>query len=621
VTSEAGSAVARPSRWRREWLLPLVLSVAASSWLLAVEGRQGIGRDESQYFRAGERYWGWIESVWNNLRDGHVGRSFSRAAVDGAWDDNHEHPPLMKIMFGVSWRLFHTCDCMSAKRGLHPIPITGRHVTLPIFRRESSAFRLPAILLAGLGVALVYWLARRVLRPIPSAIAAVLSVAEPHYFFHAQISCFDVPITVMAVLVALAYWKSLRSPRWGVLCGLFWGLALATKHNAWLFPIFLLAHYLWMRRGDFRRLRPPRIPLAFVSMATLGPIVLLVLWPWLWHSPVNRARGWVLRHTEHEHYNFEYLGRNWNLPPTDPGLKLLRATFPFVSTIFTLPVTTMVLAVAGTVVFARRRRRREEAGGVLVEEAATTAKVSWTRPGADVDRAPGAFLAIHIAGPLLMVALPSTPIFGGVKHFLPAMPFLCVVAGAGAAWLIELVSGLFLSVRLRRVLPVAMAGLLCAPAVAETQRSHPDGLGHYNLLAGGFAGGASIGMNRQFWGYSVLPMLPWMVAHRPPSNRIYWHDVMHDALVMYSRDGRLPLGIGDVGVGEQVVEQSDLGIVILEKHFTVYEGLAWEAYGTTRPSKVYTHEGVPFVVAYERRKTPLPPPLPPPLPASETIEP
>ena len=43
---------------------------------------------------------------------------------------------------------------------------------------------------------------------------------------------------------------------------------------------------------------------------------------------------------------------------------------------------------------------------------------------------------------------------------------------------------------------------------------------------------------------------------------------------MYTRDGRLPLGIGDVGVGEQVVEQSDLGIVILEKHFTVYEGLA-----------------------------------------------
>ncbi|HEY5284778.1 MAG TPA: glycosyltransferase family 39 protein [Polyangia bacterium] len=601
MTAEPKDQPLTPSRWRREWLLPLALAIATCSWMLAVEGRQGIGRDESQYFRAGEHYWGWFESLWSQVRAGHPGRAFSGAAVDGVWNDNHEHPPLMKTLFGVSWRLFHTCDCVGAKSSLHPIPITGRHVTLPLFKRDSSAFRFPAILLAGLGVALAYWLARRMLRPVPAAIAAVLSVAQPHYFFHAQISCFDVPITVMAVLVALTYWKSLRSPRWGILCGVFWGVALATKHNAWLFPVFLLAHYLWMRRGDLRRLRLPRVPLAFLSMATMGPLVLFILWPWLWHAPVERTRAWVQRHTQHEHYNFEYLGRNWNLPPKEPRLQALRATFPFVSTLFTLPVTTLALAAVGTVVFLRRRRRPGE--HVLLDDAPTALRPSWLRPGVDVDRAPGAFLAIHIAGPMLMVALPSTPIFGGVKHFLPALPFLCVVAGAGAAWLITLACKLVLARRrLLQALPAVLAVILCLPAVAETARSHPDGLGHYNLLAGGFAGGATLGMNRQFWGYSVLPILPWMIQHRPPSNRIYWHDVLHDAIVMYSRDGRLPLGIGDAGVGEQVLEQSDLGIVIIEKHFTVYEGLAWQAYGTTRPSIVYTHEGVPFVVVYERRK-------------------
>ena len=588
-------------RWRREWLLPLLLAVATSTWMLAVEGRQGIGRDESQYFRAGERYWGWVESVWTNLRQGHPARAFTRAAVDAAWEDNHEHPGLMKLLYGVSWRAFHQCNCAGPLRGLHPIPITGKHVTVPLFRRESSAFRFPAILLAGLGVALCYWLARRMLHPLPAGVAAVLSVAQPHYFFHAQISCFDVPITVMAVLVALAYWKSLRSPRWGILCGVFWGLALATKHNAWFFPVFLLAHYLWMRRGDLRRFRLPRIPLAFVSMATLGPLVLFIAWPWLWHSPVQRTRAWVMRHTQHEHYNFEYLGRNWNLPPTDTRLKLLRITFPFVSTLFTLPVTTMALAAVGTVVLLRRRRRPGER--VLMAEPPAALRPSWLRPGADVDRSPGVFLALHIAGPIAMVALPSTPIFGGVKHFLPAMPFLCVVAGAGAAWLIGHAARLVTVPRVRRALPLGLALLLCAPAVAETQRSHPDGLGHYNLLAGGFAGGASVGMNRQFWGTSALPLLPWMLEHRPASNRIYWHDVLHDALIMYTRDGRLPLGMGDVGVGEPVVEQSDLGIVIIEKHFTVYEGLLWRAYGSTQPASVYTHEGVPFVVGYERHRT------------------
>ena len=605
---------------RRSFIIPLLLVLATSGWMLAVEGRQGLGRDESQYFRAGEHYWGWFETVWEDLRAGKLKHAFSRPVVDSFWGDNHEHPPLMKTLYGLSWRLFHRCDCMGPKKGLHPIAIKGKHVTLPLFARESTAFRFPAILLAALGVALVYAFARRWLGSLAAAGAAVLSVAQPHYFFHAQISCFDVPITVMVVLVALAYWKSLRSPRWGILCGVFYGLALATKHNAWLIPFFLLAHYLWIRRGDFLRFRPPRLPLAFVSMATLGPIVLFVLWPWLWHAPIERTREWVLRHTQHEHYNFEYLGKNWNLPPapSETSRFILRSTFPFVSTAFTVPVTTLALAAAGTVVLVRRRRKRDMAAEATEQDVFRDeppqpgSRASWLRPGADVDLAPGIFLAVQILGPMAILAVPSSPIFGGVKHFMTATPFLSMVAGVGLAWLTRQVVPLVKSTTMRKILPATLAGLLCLPAVAETQRSHPDGLGHYNLLAGGFAGGASLGMNRQFWGYSVLPVLPWIVAHRPPSNRIYWHDVLHDAIIMYARDGRLPLGIGDVGVGEPLVAQSDLGLVILEKHFAVYEYLHWAAYQTTQPSQVYAHEGVPFVVVYQRGAPPPRQELPPP---------
>jgi hypothetical protein len=612
--ADLGQATQR--RWARPWIVPLALALATSGWLLAVEGRQGLARDEAQYFRAGERYWGWFEELGAAVRAGKPGRAFSRTVVDSYWGDNHEHPPLMKTLYGLSWRLFHRCDCVGPKQGLHPIAIHGKHRTLPLFSRESTAFRFPAILLAGLGVALVYGFARRLVGPWAAAGAAVLSVAQPHYFFHAQISCFDAPIAVMALLVGWAYWKSLRSPRWGILCGFFYGLALATKHNAWLIPCFLLVHYLWMRRGDFLRLRLPRIPLAFVSMASLGPLVLFALWPWLWHSPVPRVREWMQRHAQHEHYNFEYLDRNWNLPPlpAQTGRWLLRATFPFVSTGFTVPVTTLALAAAGAVVLARRRRKDappDESAIINSDPPEAGARVSWLRPGADVDLAPGMFLAVQILGPIGTLALPSTPIFGGVKHFLAAMPFLAMLAGVGMAWVTRQAMSLVRPSRLRHALPATLAGLLCLPAVAETQRSHPDGVGHYNLLAGGFAGGATLGMNRQFWGYSVLPLLPWMKAHRPPSNRIYWHDVLHDAVMMYVRDGRLPLGIGDTGVGESVVAQSDLGLVILEKHFAVYEYLHWAAFQTTQPAQVYAHEGVPFVVVYQRKA---PPPRQEPLP-------
>ena len=79
----------------------------------------------------------------------------------------------------------------------------------------------------------------------------------------------------MAFAVGFAYWKSLRSPRWGIWAGVLFGIALGVKHNAWLMPFFLVCHYLWMRRGDLRARRLPRPPLAFVAMLVLGPHHLL----------------------------------------------------------------------------------------------------------------------------------------------------------------------------------------------------------------------------------------------------------------------------------------------------------------------------------------------------------
>jgi len=224
-----------------------------------------------------------------------------------------------------------------------------------------------------------------------------------------------------------------------------------------------------------------------------------------------------------------------------------------------------------------------------------------------MDRAPGAFLFVQIMGPLAVIAVPSVPIFGGVKHFMPAMPYLAVLAGVGYRWFAGALAGLVANTRVQRAAPVALAGLVALPAVVETRRSHPDGLSHYNLLAGGFAGGASLGMNRQFWGYSVMPAFPWIVANLPPGGMIYWHDVYSDALRYYIRDGRLPAGLRD-GFGEQAIPPSQMAIVIHERHFLVYEALIWQAYGSTRTAHVREREGVPLVNIYRRWDLPPNPP-------------
>lgn len=632
--------------------ITLLLFVGVVTWLLCAEGKEGFGRDEGQYMRAAEHYWGWFEELGRNIGRGRGRLSFSAAEIDRFWSDNApDHPVIMKTLYGLSWRAFHRCTCTGFARGLHPIRITGRHVTLPLFKRESTAFRFPAILMSGLLAALVYRFARRLV-PWPAAAAgAVLAIAQPHYFFHAPIACFDAPITTMAFALGFAYWKSLRSARWGMLCGLVFGIALGVKHNAWLMPVFLAAHHLWMRRGDWRRWRLPPVPLAFVSMAVLGPLIFFLHWPWLWHHPILRARTYLNRHLQHEHYNFEYLGRNWNLPPTDRDLRLLRLTFPFVSTGLTIPVTTLGLAVLGGLALGRRRRNQalvldpDPPGDALGfglglglgarpsddSPPPPPARASWLRPGSGLDRAPGAFIAVQLFGPLAVLALPSTPIFGGVKHFMPATPYIAVAASCGLAWI---TSGLVEALRERSrqrfgppddlpashlddlpdgradALPrgrgafapavILWSALICVPAVTETWRSVPDGLSHYNMIAGGFAGGASLGMNRQFWAYCVLPILDWVNGHDPENQRMYWHDVIGDALAMYKREGRLAMSVGDTGYGQPGVARSAMGLMVYERHWAMFESYIWDSYGTLKPALVRVREGVPLVIGYER---------------------
>jgi hypothetical protein len=185
---------------------------------------------------------------------------------------------------------------------------------------------------------------------------------------------------------------------------------------------------------------------------------------------------------------------------------------------------------------------------------------------------------------------------------MTAMPYLAVLAGIGLGRLIPVLAGVLPAARagLRRAAPAALAVLVCLPAVVETRRSHPDGLSHYNLLAGGFAGGASLGMNRQFWGYSVLPMLDEINRDAPANRAMYWHDVIHDAVSMYKRDGLLDMNVGDTGFGEDALGRSQVGILFYEKHWAIYEGWFWAHYGTTKPFMVRAREGVPLVTMYRR---------------------
>jgi hypothetical protein len=401
--------------------------------------------------------------------------------------------------------------------------------------------------------------------------AALLAVLQPRAFFHAQTAGFDLPAATLWVATTFAWWRAhgSTSSRPGVWVGLLWGLFLATKLQSFLLPFALGLHWLWMLVA-WKRGRRPTAPSVWplVWMAILGPLIFFASWPWLWHDTVRRFGAYLGFHLGHVHYNFEYLGTNYYHPPY-PWHE------PLGMLVTTAPVVLLALAAAGAVVLWRTRAARADA------------------------RATGWLLFVAGFVPVSVFLRGTVPIFGETKHWLATMAFLSIAAGVAVQ---AIAHGLTRDAG--RFARAAVAALLVlaatVPAAVETARSHPYGLSHYNALAGGAPGGADLGMNRQFWGYSVLGALDWLNRHVPTDGKVYLHDWNHDAYNIYRRERRLRRDILDAGMEMGGVRASGTALVVHEKHFNKYEVMIWDAYRKVQPAFVLTLDGVPLVTIYQR---------------------
>jgi hypothetical protein len=452
---------------------------------------------------------------------------------------------------------------------------------------------------SALGVALVFLLGAELWGTAVGLVAALLLVLLPRGFFHAGMATFDAPIAALWFATLYAYLRAL-DPAVGRLRGALGlavvaGLALATKHNAILLPAVVLPHYAFVgwRAARARGVPAGRAwwrgplhhrPLVVPALLVGGPVVLALLWPWLWHDPFGHARAWIAFHLHHVHYNFENLGRNWNAPP-----------FPwhvaFVTTALVVPATTLAAAALGAVVLGRRAWR----GGAVAAE-----------------RAPVLLLVLSAAVSLGVFVLGDTPIFGAEKHWAAAMPTLALAAGVGVVAAARAASGWLVGVarvpaRLRAharpILLAVVGGAAVAGALGETIVAQPYALSSYNAIAGGPAGGAELGMNRQFWGVAARGVLPFLARYAPAAGGravpVYSHDAQ-PAWPLYARLGLLPPGLPDAGREEGGIARSKIALVLHEKHFARHDYLIWSAYGTTRPAYVLTVAGVPLVSVYVR---------------------
>ena len=558
---------------RKRGLAAAALALLVAGLLSRGHREVGYVRDEGIYFDASRAY----AAALADPR-----QLFDAAARDRAFAVNHEHPALLKLLAGLSARLFS-----EPGPSHHPPEARASAGLLPLLP-EGAAMRLPAQLLAGLGAALLLLAGLGLGRrsegaagpdegPAPSwhtgagagLLAALWFIGLPQVWYHAGLHCFDVPVAVLTLAVVLCYRRALSSPRAALALGPLLGAAIAVKHNALFIPVLLGAHYLACLALDRRRPTLAQlVPLPFVSMALLAPLTALALWPWLWSDPVGRVLGYFEFHRYHAYYNTEYLGTNFNQPP-------LPWSYPWTLTWATVPTVSLLLALVGLALALRRDVRARPASAP-----------SWRAPlGAGPPRE-GLLWALFALFPLALISLPSVPIFGGTKHWITAFPFLALAAAAG--W-----RALWGALELRgraRVLPLALVPVVLSPALWATYHGHPFGASQYAPLVGGARGAAELGLIRGFWGGSIVPLLSEIGGG---GTSLYPHDLHDLSILQYEREGRWPEETSVVPIS-----RAREGLIFHERHMLTYEVDLWNRFGTTAPIQVLSLDDVPLTSVY-----------------------
>jgi len=545
--------------------------------LLASVDDLGYARDEGFYFQAARAYEEWLVLLVDN-------RAQALDQVDSYWRVNHEHPALIKTLFALS----------------HIITFNK----LELFSHEGTSYRFAGMVVSGLGVGLVYLWGTRAQGRLAGLVAALSLAAMPRFFFHAHLACFDAPVVTMWTLCAYCWWRSLgRSHRmWSIAVGISFGLALNTKHNSWFIPIVCVAHALLlqvpaMAHGIDRAALRRRAVRSLVAMATIGPLLFLATWPWLWTETGTRLQQYALFHLHHVYYNMEFLGRNYFEPPMPRG-------YAFVMTAATVPTITLLLFVLGVGRSAWRDWRvpvNNLLRYVWGARKAPTPKRVEPAHGAAADPATTLLWLLAIAVQYAAWLRPTTPIFGGTKHWMTAYPFVALFAGSALAATVRYARAKWRSSRLAfatRLVDLELAfavSVLVAPVV-ETAHSHPWALSSYSPIVGGASGGATLGLNRGFWGYTTGAVTPYLNDAAASGSRLYIHDTALPAWDMLRRDGRVRRDIR----GVWGVVGSDLSLYHHEKHMAVEEHQAWIAYGTRAPVHIAGIDGVPVVWIYRR---------------------
>ncbi len=430
---------------------------------------------------------------------------------------------------------------------------------------ELRAMRLPSAFAFGAAVALVYLLGWMAWGRVGALAAALAFATMPRVFGHAHLAASETMTTATFLFAIYAFLRGLRSPGWAAGAAAALALALATKINAVFLPAILLP-WAWLhaRRQSLRNL---------YAWIFLAPPLFFLFWPWLWSGAGAKLLRYADFALQHPFLGLFFLGRKWNfVHDAAPWY------YPAVITAVTTPPLTLLLALAGAVWSLIFWRRINSVARLIL----------WA--------------ALFLLG---VASLPSTPKYDGVRLFLPAMPFLALLAGGAVATLAQ-IFGAFALTRMRGdkyeylSLAVIVASFLLAGALAIAP-VHSRELSYYNLFVGGLEGAERHGFEIVYWGECLnSEVLADLNRTLPPGARLKTLALHDRALWILQNQGALRRDL-------QINGPPPHEFFLLQYRRGFWARFEEELYARHAPLRVWDHRGVPMLMLYR---------IPPPPPAA-----
>jgi hypothetical protein len=198
------------------------------------------------------------------------------------WLFNYEHPPVVKLLIGLS--IFLNAHL-------------GRMLS------ELFAARVPSILSGTILIVAIYWLGRAPFGRMVALLAALCLAFSPWLVYFSALAYLDMTMTALITIAYLILWPAIHQPRLYLLSALLMGLGIASKYTAVLaLPgmIFFTAYYFIAIRPRLDIKQRPLVPWKWwLTALLLIPVTFFIADPAIWKQPYSLLLQSVLFEWHH----------------------------------------------------------------------------------------------------------------------------------------------------------------------------------------------------------------------------------------------------------------------------------------------------------------------------------